>query len=129
LTDDGVEQALRAASLGGVGLSSAVRTAAAAHLASLIAAEPKVKDLAQAAGNAGLLDSDALLAEFEAMKEAAKDKACSHVASEDSDKLENLLGKAKARCASDWAAVRAGRPASRITAPRAELGWHRGHIG
>ena len=120
LTEAGAEQALRAASLGGVGMGRAATTAAAAHLASLTAAMPKVADLAQAGATAGLFSAEDLMSEMRGMRAKACELVNAALPAEDRDQLETLLTQADERCSQDWRALRAAQPAARGPAPRAQ---------
>ena len=120
LTADGAEQALRAASLGGVGLARAEVVAAAAHLASLTTALPKIEDLARAGDTAGLFSAEDLVAELQAMRRRAHDLVSSRLPADERDQLETLLAKADERCSQDWQRLRAARPATRELAPRVQ---------
>ena len=118
LTALGQEQALRAAGLGGLGLRSAFRQAAAANLASLIMARPKVAYRAEAAEAAGLFSKELAVCQHDAeiMRAFEAVKAC--LRPEDVESTMQLLDGAVTRAQADWQCVVAGKPTTQAQAPR-----------
>ena len=122
LTDNGAEQAMRAAGLGGVGLLRAQRHAAAANLASLVLARPKVADLADACGLAGLLPAGDLVSELDRQIRAATDMVREQLRDEERASLDKLLCEASRRADEDWKSLCSGRRGTQDLAPRARRG-------
>ena len=102
LTDLGELQALRALGLGGIGLRSAVRQAAAANLASLVMARPKVEFLATAAEQAGTLDKEQVMRWHDEETTRALGAVRPHLRQEDAEAVAALLAEAADKAARDW---------------------------
>ena len=122
LTESGREQAMRAPSLGGVGLVSAERHAAAANLASIATAWPMVQDLADAGGAAGLFSASDLMEELGRSRDRALRLVREQLEEDDLPRLDDLLERVSERAGRDWRALRTDTPAASEHAPRARRG-------
>ena len=118
LTDLGELQALRALGLGGIGLRSAVRQAAAANLASLVMAMPKVEFLAAAADEAGILDKEQVMRWHDEETSRALWAVRPLLRQEDIEAVASLLTEAADKAARDWKSAIEGTATGRDQMPR-----------
>ncbi len=114
----GEQQACRALGFGGLGIRKARSSALPAHLASLIAAEPKVADLAEDLERAGLVPAELIMAEHRLAIATARRLFEEQLDSEARSAVDQLLTASQARARSDWSHIKQGKSISRVQAPR-----------
>ena len=113
MTGRGQRQASNSVTMGGLGLSNAESAAAAAHLASLTAAAPKVNALCALAAKAGLFSQADAMELFKGQQEEARALLGQQLGEEDSERADRLIADAGRRAISEWEDLVRGHPEQR----------------
>eukprot|EP00973_Karenia_brevis_P042097 5827161-Karenia_brevis.AAC.1 len=109
---------MRSLGFGGAGLQRAEHVAAAAHLASLLVARPKLEDLAVALGTADLLSRELIMSDIDALIMEARSLVSGRLPTHSRESVDLLMNQARTRADRDWTAVRAGTHVVQELAPR-----------
>ena len=95
-------------------------TAAAANLASLTAAMPKVADLTRAGAMVSLFKAEDLQGAVQNTRQPAHELVAAMLPADERSHLEAPLAQGDERCSQDWQCLRAAQPPAREAAPRAQ---------
>jgi hypothetical protein len=120
ITKEGQEQAALAVGRGGLGWRKATDTALAANLAALIAATPKVHDMAKQAARAGLIPLGTLEAAFGDRTQRVKRAFLDSLDEAERGRAEKFILAAARAAEEQWLAVNAGQGWTGTRAPRAD---------
>ena len=124
LTEEGHQQAVLGASVGGLGWRAAVSTALPANLAALILAAPRIQAMAKKATTAGLIPAGLLEARLAAQIDAVQSLYLGELDAPDQAKAKDYLARAVASAEQSWEALIAGGRSS-TSAPRADAEYAR----
>ena len=117
ITPLGVDQSFKALSFGGLGLSRAVDIAAAAHLASLSVARPKLVDLAEDCETVGLFWARDLVHDFDRQRQNALELYLQQVGEEHRDGVVEYLSFVDDLIAKQWHNTKTGCVNEEVTLP------------
>ena len=129
LTSSSHEQASLACKVGGLGCQRAVDTALPANLSALVMAVPKIRHMAQAAHNAGLLDEARVQEQLERKLHATKHAFLEGLGELERGCAEAFLGKARAAAEEQWLYYSSGGGSDAVQAPVASATFDDDELG